>query len=107
ATVVTGGPGRNPSVGELVGAIRATAADAVIVLPNHPNVVPAARLALQESGLQGFVVEARSIPAGLAAAAAFMPDAAADANVEAITEAVAVPVAGEVAEATLAAQTPA
>jgi dihydroxyacetone kinase-like predicted kinase len=107
ATVVTGGPGRNPSVGELVGAIRATAADAVIVLPNHPNVVPAARLALQESGLPGFVVKARSTPAGLAAAAAFVPHAGVDSNVRAMREAVAMSVAGEVAEATLAAQTPA
>ncbi|HEX9891053.1 MAG TPA: DAK2 domain-containing protein, partial [Actinomycetota bacterium] len=43
AVVVEGGPGGNPSVGDLVAAFRQALAGTVFVLPNHANVIPAAR----------------------------------------------------------------
>jgi uncharacterized protein len=73
ASVVPGGPGTNPSVGELAEAITAVPADAVILLPNHGNVVPAAEQVARESDKHVAVIPARSVPEGLAAAAAFNP----------------------------------
>jgi DAK2 domain fusion protein YloV len=71
AVVVAGGPGRNPSVEELHAAILATSAEAIVVLPNHPNVVPAAERAAAEAGPDVHVLPTRSAPQGLAAAAVF------------------------------------
>ncbi|HYU58592.1 MAG TPA: DAK2 domain-containing protein [Actinomycetota bacterium] len=73
ARVVEGGPGSNPSVGELVAAIDAAPADSVLVLPNHPNAIPAAERAAAESAREVHVLMTRSIPQGIAAAAAHNP----------------------------------
>src|SRR5205823_6314515 len=48
-------------------------ADSVLILPNHPNVIPAGERAAEQSEQPARVVPARSVPAGLAAAAAFNP----------------------------------
>ncbi len=71
AVVVTGGPGHNPSVEEIHAAILVTDADAVVVLPNHRNVVPAAERAAEAAGPGAQVLPTRSVPEGLAAAAVF------------------------------------
>ncbi len=41
-TVIDGGPTMNPSIAELLAAIKATGAEQVLILPNSPNVVMAA-----------------------------------------------------------------
>jgi hypothetical protein len=87
ALVVRGGPGNDPSVGELVEAIGAAPADAVIVLPNHKNVVPVARKAAAEVTKDARVVMSPSIPSGLAAATVFNPLAPVDENARAMEEA--------------------
>lgn len=87
AVVVRGGPGRNPSVGELVEAIEAAPAGTVVVLPNHPNVVPAATLATRDSGKDARVLATRSVPQGVAAAAAFNPTEGPEENLEAMRRA--------------------
>jgi DAK2 domain fusion protein YloV len=73
AVVVPGGSASNPSVEELLAAIEATDADRVVVLPNHPNVLPAATRAAELAGRPVYVVGTRSMPQGIAAAAAFNP----------------------------------
>jgi fatty acid kinase len=88
AAVVAGGPGNNPSVRELVRALEAMPAPFVLVLPNHPNVVPAAREAAAASVKDVAVVPARSIPAGLSAAAAFNPFAPGGENERSMLEAI-------------------
>jgi DAK2 domain fusion protein YloV len=65
ATVVEGGQTTNPTVGDLVDAIEATAASAVIVLPNNANVLLAAREAATLTAKEVRVVPTRSIQAGI------------------------------------------
>lgn len=67
ATVVEGGQTTNPTVGEIVEAIAANPADAVIVLPNNSNVLLAAQQAAELSQKDVRVVPSRSIQAGIVA----------------------------------------
>jgi uncharacterized protein len=67
ATVVEGGQTTNPTVGEIVDAIEATPASAVVVLPNNSNVLLAAQEAARLSEKDVRVVPSRSIQAGIAA----------------------------------------
>jgi DAK2 domain fusion protein YloV len=80
ATVILGGPGNNPSVGELVDAVDRAPGRIVHVLPNDEDVVPAARAAEVRSTKRVEVVPAGSIPQGLAAALAFDPERSTEAN---------------------------
>jgi hypothetical protein len=107
ALTVRGGPGRNPSVAELLGAIEETRAQSVLLLPNHKNVVPAAEQAARAAGRPVHVVATRSVHEGLAAATAFNPTVGAGENLRGAEEAVAGVVSAEVARAVRAAETPA
>jgi DAK2 domain fusion protein YloV len=73
AVVVPGGASANPSVEELLAAIQAAGARLVVLLPNHPNVVPAAERAAELAGSEVTVVPTRSMPEGISAATAFNP----------------------------------
>jgi DAK2 domain fusion protein YloV len=105
AVVVPGGPGRNPSVGDLVEAIRAAPASSVVVLPNHRNVVPAAEQAAGASAKDTRVVPTRSVPAGLASAAAFNPMATLEENEKDMGSAAGATTAIEITRAARDAQT--
>jgi DAK2 domain fusion protein YloV len=72
ATVVEGGQTTNPTVGELVDAIEASAAPAVIVLPNNSNVLLAAQEAATQTGKAVRVVPTRSIQAGILVLGAYV-----------------------------------
>jgi uncharacterized protein len=106
AIVVPGGPGNNPSVGELVAAIEAAPADDVVVLPNHKNIVPAAERAAAGSRKRVRVVASLSIPSGLSAAAAFNPLLPLDENAGSMAQAASGSRWGEVARAERDAETP-
>jgi DAK2 domain fusion protein YloV len=99
ADVVEGGPGNNPSVGDLLAALEAVPAAAVVLLPNHPTIVPAAERAARASSRDVRVVPSRSVPAGLAAAVAFDPGVEASANEKAAGEAVSRVRSGDVVRA--------
>lgn len=58
--------GANPSVAEILLAIRKCVAPVVIVLPNDPNVILAARAAAEAAEKDVIVVPTRDAPAGLA-----------------------------------------
>jgi len=73
AVAVEGGEGGSPSVGELVAAIDDAPSDAVIVLTNHSDVVSSAEEAAAKSDKRVSVLRTRSLPEGVAAAAAFNP----------------------------------
>jgi uncharacterized protein len=88
ARVVTGGPGNEPSLEQLSEAIDAVPADAVLVLPNNEDIAPIAHSAAEGSTKDVLVVEAPSIPSGLAAATVFNPLSALEENATAIREAV-------------------
>lgn len=74
AGVVRGGPGNNPPVRDLLRAIERAPGEVVYVLPNHPNVWPAAEAAAREAGRRVEVVPTRSVPQGIAAALASSAD---------------------------------
>ncbi len=72
AVVVRGGPGRAPSTADLLGAIRRTRSDQVVLLPNDGNIHAVATAAAEEGRADGraiAVVPTRSPVQGLAAMA--------------------------------------
>jgi dihydroxyacetone kinase-like predicted kinase len=107
ASVVTGGPGNNPSVGELLHAIEDAPSASVVLLPNHENILPAARRAAEESAKRVHVVATMSVPQGMAAAVAFLPDLELEDNAAALDEAADSCAWGDVAVAVRDADTPA
>lgn len=76
AVVVYGGPGRRPSTGQLLDAVRATHADAVVVLPNDVDthaVADAVAGEARRSGIRVSVLPTRAQVQGLAAVAVHDP----------------------------------
>ena len=104
--VVAGGQTMNPSAGELLDAAGDVRAKEVILLPNNPNIIPAARQAASirdgASGAEGsaeagapaqgirlHVIPSRTIPQGVAALLAFNPEGDLDSNLDAMDRALA------------------
>ena len=65
--IVRGGQGANPSTGELLEAVQATKADELLILPNNPNVVLAARQVASMTDRPIHVVPTRNVAEGVAA----------------------------------------
>ncbi len=105
AMVVSGGPGRDPAVGDLVAAIDAAPGEAVIVLPNSVDASAVAAIAADLAHTATVVVATRSVPAGLAAATAWNPTSTVEANAAAMADAAAGCMTGEVGEALIEAAT--
>ena len=107
ATVITGGQTMNPSTQELLNAAMSTGAREVILLPNNPNIIPAAKQAVsiagerppaqppagtegpgqgpvlsEAEGMKLHVIPSRTIPQGVAALLVFNPEGALDSNLE-------------------------
>ena len=97
--MITGGQTMNPSTGDIVQALRGRGADGAVVLPCNANVLGAARAAVAAFGAGAHVVEALSIPAGLAALVAYDPDAPADRNAAAMGAAAAAVTSAEITRA--------
>jgi DAK2 domain fusion protein YloV len=85
ASIVRGGQSNNPSTGELLDAVEKIAADEVLLLPNNPNVVLAARQAAEMSTRRVRVVPTRNAAEGFAALLALDVDRDATANAEFMT----------------------
>jgi DAK2 domain fusion protein YloV len=102
AWVVDGGPTMNPSTYDLLAGIHACTAEAVVVLPNSPNVVMAAEKAAELSEKDVRVVLSRTPQGGLVAALALDPAAGVDANAAALEEALELVRTGGVARASRA-----
>jgi len=85
--VVPGGQSSNPSTGELLEAIRPIEAREIILLPNNPNVVLAARQMAAMAGRPVVVVPTRNAAEGFAALLAMDPSLDAGANLGPMTEA--------------------
>ncbi len=86
AAVVRGGQAANPSTGELLAAVDALNADEVLLLPNNPNVVLAARQVAELAGRPVHVVPTRNAAEGFAALLALDPGESGAANVPDMTE---------------------
>ncbi|MFI5225588.1 MAG: DAK2 domain-containing protein [Candidatus Limnocylindrales bacterium] len=78
--VVAGGQSANPSTGELLEAVRSVNAREILVLPNNPNVVLAARQVAELSDRPVAVVATRNAAEGFAALLALDPSKSAAAN---------------------------
>ncbi len=65
--VVRGGQSANPSTGELLEAVRATLADELLILPNNPNVILAAKQVASMTDRVVHVVPTRNCAEGVAA----------------------------------------
>jgi DAK2 domain fusion protein YloV len=87
AAVVQGGQSANPSTGELLEAVGAVQAREVLLLPNNPNVVLAARQVASMSERPVQVVPTRNAAEGFAALLALDPGMNAAANVGPMTKA--------------------
>ena len=87
ASVVQGGQSANPSTGELLEAVGRVTAREVLLLPNNPNVVLAARQVAAMSDRPVQVVPTRNAAEGFAALLALDPGQDAAANVGPMTEA--------------------
>jgi fatty acid kinase len=86
-SIVQGGQSSNPSTGELLEAVRKVHAREVLLLPNNPNVVLAARQVAAMSDRPVQVVPTRNAAEGFAALLALDPGMDAAANVGPMTEA--------------------
>jgi dihydroxyacetone kinase-like predicted kinase len=87
AHVVEGGATLNPSTYEILAGIHEVSADEVLVLPNSPNVILAAREAAKLSEKRARVLESRSQQAALVALVELMPEDDAEANADRIATA--------------------
>jgi len=87
AAVVHGGQTSNPSTGELLEAVRAVDAREILILPNNPNVVLAARQVASMIERPVVVVPTRNAAEGFAALLALDPTLDAAANAGPMTEA--------------------
>jgi DAK2 domain fusion protein YloV len=85
AAIVRGGQSNNPSTGELLDAVEKVTADEILLLPNNPNVVLAARQAAEMSTRRVRVVPTRNAAEGFAALLALDADRDATANAEVMT----------------------
>ncbi len=100
ARVVSGGQTMNPSTEEIVAAMEEIGTDKIIVLPNNKNIIMAAKTACELSGKQARTVPTRTVPQGVSAALALMPDGDLDAVAEAMAEAATEVATGEITTAT-------
>ncbi len=97
--VVTGGQTMNPSTQDILEAIEAVKAKAVIVLPNNKNVIMAAEQASKLASKPVYIVPTRTMPQGIAALMAFNFAADVETNVKSMTRAAEHVVTGEVTTA--------
>lgn len=85
--IVSGGQTMNPSTSDLLSAIEATHADAVVVLPNNSNIRMAAEAAIKNTKISAAVVPTKTVLQAFSALFALDPEASLEENVEAMSEA--------------------
>jgi uncharacterized protein len=94
--VVTGGQSMNPSTAQLLAAVEACPANAVVILPNNKNIIPVAEQVAALTAKTVRVIGTRGVSEGLAAAMAYDPGGTADDNAGEMRVAAASIVSGEV-----------
>jgi hypothetical protein len=97
--IVHGQQTMNPSTEEILRAVDQTPADRVIILPNNANIILAAQQVQSLSRKEVRVVPTRTIPQGLAAMLAFLPDQDLETNITKMESARAGVRTGEVTQA--------
>jgi DAK2 domain fusion protein YloV len=97
--VVAGGQSMNPSTAQILEAVEACKADAVIVLPNNKNIVAVANQVDALSEKQVAVIATHSVPAALAALVEYDPSATVADNAKSMQRALDRVGTGEVTQA--------
>jgi DAK2 domain fusion protein YloV len=97
--IVTGGQTMNPSTAQLLAAVQAAPADAVVILPNNGNIIAVAERVDAQTAKSVHVVPTRGIAEGFASLLSYDPEAPGADNAEAMADAAAAVVAGEVTRA--------
>lgn len=87
AAIIPGGQTMNPSTKEILQAVKAVAADKIIILPNNKNVVLTAQQVHSLTDKMIQVVPTETIPQGIAALLAFDYEADIEANIRLMVEA--------------------
>ena len=85
--VVEGGQTMNPSVDDLLNAVKQVPAECIFILPNNGNVIFAANQAAELSKKDVRVIPTKNVAMGIAAAIAFQNDLEPDENVQRMDEA--------------------
>ena len=96
--IITGGQTMNPSINDIVKAIKDTDAKTVYVFPNNSNIVMAALQAkdVLHDEIEVVVVQSKTIPQGVAAVSQFSPDLSVSENLANMKEVIAHISSGEV-----------
>jgi DAK2 domain fusion protein YloV len=97
--VLSGGQTMNPSTEEIVDAVRSAGGEHVMVLPNNKNIVLAAKQAAEILGQGVTIVPTTTIPEGIAAMMAYLPDQSAEDNANRMTAALEQVHSGQVVRA--------
>jgi uncharacterized protein len=97
--VVAGGQSMNPSTAQILEAVEASNADAVVVLPNNKNIVPVAKQVDQLTTKHVHVVPTHGVPEALAALVEYDPNAEAGENANAMQAALDRVRTGEITQA--------
>ena len=85
--IVSGGQTMNPSTQNILSAINRTSAETVFVFPNNKNIIMAAEQTIPLTEKTVIVIPSKTVPQGVTALLSFDPDGTAEANTEAMTEA--------------------
>ena len=85
--IVEGGQTMNPSIDDILQAIRHVHAETVYVFPNNGNVILAAQQAAELAEETVYVIPTKNVAMGIAAAVAFQPDADGSLNAQRMEEA--------------------
>jgi DAK2 domain fusion protein YloV len=88
SAIVSGGQTMNPSIEELLDAVKHAPSDKVIILPNNSNVVLSAQQVASLTEKEVYVVPSKTLPQGIAALLAFSFEADFAANTQAMTRAI-------------------
>ncbi len=80
--VIEGGQTMNPSVDNILQAIKKVNADNIIILPNNKNIILAAEQAKELTDKNCIVLHTKNVAAGVAAAINFNPDLSVEENIE-------------------------
>ena len=86
--IISGGQTMNPSTEDILKEINSTPAQTVFVLPNNKNIVLAAEQCVGMSEKNVIVIPTSTVPQGVTAMLALDPEAEAEANREAMNEAI-------------------
>lgn len=97
--VLSGGQSMNPSTEDLLGAIASLSTHHILVLPNNPNIIMAAKQAAELAERPVTVIPTRTLPQGMAAMLAFQENDSEESNFGRMTKAYEQVVTGQVTRA--------